>query len=250
MRSQLKALVPLPLRELYHRLKNPENLDREKLALIDLACTELGARALADLGGVWRVNGGYTFYALKRHRPGRAVLVDLSFTPEVRQRAGSYPQLELVVANFALRETAERVGPVDAVLLFDVLLHQVRPDWDGALRNWAAHAKHFVIFNQQFTGPETIRLVELGPGDYFRHVPTDMSVPEYRDLFERLDEPHPFYDDGRTYRDQHSVWQWGITDADLRRVAGSLGFREVYFKNCGPWPGVEQIENHAFIFSR
>ena len=249
MLALIRKLTPLFVKQFYHRLKNPEGLNPDKLALIDRAVRQLGARTVADLGGVWRVNGGYAFHAAKRGAD-KVTLVDLSFTPEVHGRKEKQPRVELFTANFGLAETAERVGPVDAVLLFDVLLHQVRPDWDEVLGNWAPHVKHFVVYNQQYTGPKTVRLLDLGREEYFQHAPHDITQQEYKDLFERPNERHPFYDDGRTYRDQHGVWQWGITDEDLRRVMKSLGFTETFYKDCGPWPGLKNIQNRAFIFSR
>ena len=36
-------------------------------------------------------------------------------------------------ANFGDRNIAERIGKIDAILLFYVLLHQVKPDWDEIL---------------------------------------------------------------------------------------------------------------------
>jgi hypothetical protein len=253
MLTTLKKFVPLPVKEFYHRLVNPldgaAELNPDKLALVERAVGDLGARTVADLGGVWRVNGGYSFHAAGRGAE-RVKLVDLSFTPEARRRQKKEPRVELVTGNFGLRETAERVGPVDAALLFDVLLHQVRPDWDEVLANWAPHVRHFVVYNQQYTGPQTVRLLDLGRDEYFKHTPHDVTQQEYRDLFERPDEAHPFYADGRTYRDQHGVWQWGITDEDLRRAMKSLGFAETFYKDCGPWPGLKDISNRAFVFSR
>ena len=105
------------------------------------------------------------------------------------------------------------------------------------LKYYAAHTKLFLIYNQQFTGARTVRLLEQGREWYLRHVPhTPADTEEYSDLFEKANEPHPRYSDGRTYRDMHDVWQWGITDHDLTRVMSELGFHIVYEQDCGWLP--------------
>jgi hypothetical protein len=105
-----------------------------KLRVIDAAFERGDVRSVADLGGVWAVDGGYTFHALERHEPERAVLVDESVTPATAERARRHPQLEIVEGGFGDPAIAERVGRVDAVIMFDVLLHQVDPDWDEVMR--------------------------------------------------------------------------------------------------------------------
>ena len=50
-----------------------------KLSMIDFAIDYLGVRRFADLGGVWGVEGGYTFYALDRGAES-GVLVDTHLT--------------------------------------------------------------------------------------------------------------------------------------------------------------------------
>ena len=141
------------------------------------------------------------------------------------------------------------VNEVDCLMLFDVLLHQVKPDWNEVLENYATKTKVFLIYNQQFTGAQTVRLLDRGKEWYFRHVPhAPNSLKAYVDLFEKPDEPDPRYSDGRTYRDMHDVWQWGITDHDLKRVMQELGFQVVYERDCGWWSGLEEIKNKAFIF--
>jgi hypothetical protein len=47
-----------------------------------------------------------------------------------------------------------------------------------------------------------------------------------------------------------NVWQWGITDRDLLEKVKSLGFSLQYYKNCGQFGGLENFENHAFMFRK
>lgn len=216
-----------------------------KTRALDFALGRLGARSFADLGAVWAVDGGYSFHALRQHPIERAVLVDEDITPAVRREAARHPQLSLVTGNFGDPAMPARVGEVDAVILFDVLLHQVSPDWDEILAMYAQRASCLVVSNPQLTGAvETVRLIELGQERYEQLVPPG-TYPA--DLFERLDEPVPGR--GRSWRDVHEVWQWGITDDALVDVVGRLGFEQVHSENMGRWRGLEHFEDHAFVFA-
>lgn len=224
-------------------------VNKGKIELIDRAFTSLGIQSFADLGAVWRVEGAYTFHALEKYRIKDAALVDLNVTPTVSARAESYPQLRLVRGNFGDQAVADKVGNVDAVFLFDVLLHQVSPDWDAILDIYAKNVNSLLIYNQQWTGSEeTVRLLDLGEKEYFHNVPHNRRVEEYSNLFGKLDEKHPEMD--RLWRDFPGIWQWGITDADLEAKVSQLGFNLVYKKDCGRFGRLRNFKNHAFIFSR
>jgi len=204
-------------------------------------------RSFADLGGVWAVDGGYTFFALERFAVERAVLVDEQHTDAVRERARAFSQLELMRANFGAAETAEGVGAVDTVILFDVLLHQVAPDWDAVLRLYAPLTRSFVIVNPQWTeGDGAVRLLDLGREEYLSSVP---PMGELHDgLFNRLDEINP--ERGRPWRDVHDVWQWGLTDAALEGTLERLGFGLAHYEDAGPWQGLARFRNRSFVFVR
>lgn len=222
---------------------------QDKVDIIDRAFTSLEVESFADLGGVWRVEGGYTFHALDKHNIKDAALVDTHPTQKVIDKAKSYPQLRLIKGNFGDPSIADQVGDVDAVLLFDVLLHQVAPDWDAILDMYAKRVRALIIYNQQWTGPgSNVRLLDLGEKEYFRNVPHNPRQENYKDLFARLDEIHP--DHGRPWRDVHHIWQWGITDDDLESKIARLGFSLMYKKNCGRFGRLPNFENHAFIFAR
>lgn len=227
----------------------------DKIQLIDRAyeLCHLGAGSFADLGGVWGVNGAYTFYILRNHRPKSAFLVDTHFNDVVTKKSKSFPNLKLVCGNFGEESVANRVGDVDAVILFDVLLHQVSPDWNVVLRSYAKHTRCFIILNQQWVGSDrTIRLLDLGREEYFKNVPHSPELQVYKDLFDKMYEMNT--DHNRVWRDIHSVWQWGITDASLNRAMTELGFKQVYFRNCGKFRArggtLQNFEDHAFIFQR
>lgn len=222
---------------------------QDKIDIIDQAFSTLEIESFADLGGVWRVEGGYTFHALDKHKIKDAALVDTHPTQKVVNKAKSYPQLRLIRGNFGDPAVAEKVGTVDAVLLFDVLLHQVAPDWDDILEMYGKNVRAMVIYNQQWTGSgHNVRLLDLGEEEYFRNVPHNPRQENYKDLFSRLNEIHP--DHNRPWRDVHHIWQWGITDTDLESKVAELGFKLMSKKNCGSFGRLPNFENHAFIFAR
>jgi len=220
---------------------------KDKVDLIDQAFSSFGIELFADLGGVWGVEGAYTFHALDKHSVKDAVLVDTSISPTVNDSAKKYPRLRLINGNFGSQAVVDKVGRVDAIFLFDVLLHQVAPDWDTILEMYAKNVRVFVIYNQQWTGSDTtVRLLDLGEEEYFRNIPADPKQGPYKNLFKKLDQKHPYAD--ALWRDVHSIWQWGITDDDLESTAARLGFKLVYMKWCGRLG--EHFENKAFIFAR
>jgi hypothetical protein len=223
------------------------SLESDKVDIIDQAFSSFGIQSFADVGAVRAKQGAYTFHALDKYSAEHAVLVDTDITPELVDCAKKYPQLRLVDGNIGNHSVARQVGRVDAIFLFDILLHQVAPDWDAILEMYAKNVRVFGIFNRQWTGSgNTVRLLDLGEEEYFRNIPADKKNEPYKDLFKKLDENHP--DAGRPWRDVHSIWQWGITDDDLESTAASLGFKLVYMKWCGQLG--EHFENKAFIFCR
>ena len=227
-------------------------LIQEKLDLIDHAFATYGIRSFAELGCAWGVDGGYGFYALERHPLARAVQVDNLITDTMTSRAAAHPQLRLVKRNFGEADVPGVVGDVDAVILYDVLLHQVKPDWHEVLAMYAPRTQHFVVYNQQWVrDADTVRLVDLGEEEYFRSVPAGSAgFKSYLDLFANLDQPIPGGAPGRVRRDNISIWQWGITDSDLLKAMERLGFRLQHFRNHGPAFAIPSFENHAFVFAK
>jgi hypothetical protein len=217
-------------------------LQTPKLRAIDFAVERTQARTVADLGGVWAVDGGYARYALERPGVESAVLVDTGITQAVRAVAAADPRLRLVHGEFGAPESVAAVGPVDVVLLLDVLLHQVAPDWDEVLRSYAATARCFVIVEPTFTGDDVVRFWDLGEQGYRANTPADGAVPEWS----LLDEMHPRY--GRVHRDVHEYWQWGLPDHARRAVLEGLGWKRVYWADHGQWRDVRTSRNVASVY--
>lgn len=244
----------------FHRLKkiikNAPNLlsgyniyvDSDKLRLIDHAFTRVmpHARTFADLGGVWNVNAGYTLYTLRNFPIDRGYLVDTNFPEGLRDTLSAYTNLTVTHGDFAQKKTIDELGRLDVVFFFDVLLHQSNPSWKEILSAYASTVQCFVIFNQQYIrGAETIRLTNLPLEEYIAIAPQGREET-YRYAYAHASEIHPQYN--KPWKDIHNIFQWGITDADLRSVLDGLGFREVHYKNHGRFSNLPAFENHAFIF--
>jgi hypothetical protein len=222
-----------------------QRLQPIKLRAIDYACTELGAQSVADLGGAWAVDGGYALYAADAHDAERVVIADDDFTPPLLERAEADHAVELVRGNFGSAEVAEQVGTVDLILMYDIVLHQVDPDWNEILAMYADRADAIALAGPWWIGAETIRLPDLPREAYLEKVP---NASFHETVIDRLDE----YNErrGRPWRDCHDIWQWGITDADLRAAMGEFGYRCAYEENLGPWHGEEHFVDRSYVFSR
>jgi hypothetical protein len=243
MSQTLKALAPKLFPDPF------VGLDPNKKQLIDFACQELGMRSFADLGAVWNVDAGYTFYAMERHKVATSVIVDTDVTPAVLDKQKKYPGAKIVKGNFGQSTTRDQIDKVDGVFFFDTLLHQVKPDWDEILEMYAGVADIFLILNQQYTNFDvTTRLLDLGPDEYFKNIPHVGNEEPYKTYFRDLDAIHPEH--RRPYRDIHNIWQWGIVDDDLIACMKDLGFKMQFYKNCGQFGKLRNVENHAFVFSK
>lgn len=242
MKQELKVIAA-------ELLGRKPKLNPDKKQLIDFAHERLGMNSFADLGGVWDVDAGYTFYAMERHTIPSGVLVDTDLTPAVLENQKKHAGLKVIQGNFGDASMPGLVRKVDGVFFFDTLLHQVNPNWDAVLRMYAGIARIFLIFNQQFVNlATTTRLLDLGVDEYARNVPVSLAEEPYKTYFRDLDAIHPQHE--RPYRDIHNIWQWGITDKDVLVHMQTLGFRLQYFKNCGQFGQLKQVENHAFVFSK
>ena len=233
------------------RLRKPRytHLNPAKLRVIDYCFGELGARSFADLGGIWAVDGGYARFAADVHEAERGVVVDEDFTDAYLAAERQLPNLSHVRGNFGSIETVESLGEVDVAFFFDVLLHQVAPDWDQLLEMYAPVAQRIAIVQPQWNGPEAIRLLDLGEAEYLAAIPGGDAAHGtiYDGLFERLDQINE--QRGRPWRDVHDIWQWGITDEALIERMAHLGFGVRLHESTGPWRGLERFHEGLFVFA-
>jgi hypothetical protein len=225
-------------------------LNPAKLRAIDYCFDQLGSRSFADLGGVWGIDGGYARYAADLHSPERGVVVDENFSDKYLDAERRLPNLSHIEGNFGNREVAQSVGHVDVAIFFDVLLHQVAPDWHEVLALYAPLCRRICIVQPQWNGPETVRLLELGEAEYMAAIPRADTAHGsiYDGLFERLDDVNE--QRGRPWRDVHDIWQWGITDDDLITRVAELGFAVRLHENAGPWRGLDRFHESVFVFER
>jgi hypothetical protein len=176
-------------------------------------------------------------------------MVDTDVTQSVLERQRRHSGLRIIQKNFGDPSMPDQIGKVDAVFFFDTLLHQVKPNWDEILQMYAAITKNLLIFNQQYINlPTTTRLLDLGRDEYFRNVPHAPNEEPYKTCFRDLDAIHPKH--RRPYRDVHNIWQWGIVDTDLIACVNDLGFKMQFYKNCGQFGQLRNVENHSFVFSK
>lgn len=216
-----------------------------KAALIDEALARYDIRSMVDLGGCWGVNGAYLLGALERGKLDRALLVDGTITPLTRERGSVFPQLELVEAALGDEQTVETVGKVDAAIMFDILLHQVAPDWDEFLARYAANVDTLIIYNQGWLGPATIRFADLGVDAYLERV-FHVDETRIRAWFDEHGEWNA--EQNKSWRDVHNFWQWGITQDALVGRLWKLGYRVDLLRNDGLFdPRFREVEAIGLI---
>jgi Glycosyltransferase like family len=222
-----------------------------KFVAIDYAVEELGIESFASLE-IGQACGQYAFYAIDKASVRRGALLDIGsrrpddFLLSTIELAAEQPGMVVLDGSVSDQRTVAEIGHVDAVLLFDVLLRMVNPDWDQVLELYAPATSCFVIANPQWEGGETtVRLVDLGREKFLEAVP---PWPSHIELFDRLDEWNPAQE--RRYRDGTEIWQWGVTDTDLNRKMGDLGFFLDREWRLNPLPQSEGFVNKAFVFRR
>lgn len=220
-------------------------LNKGKIEIIDFCLNyDKSISSFADLGGVYslgKVEGGYTYYILSKYKISDAYLFDDYISPITFRKSLSYPQLTLYQLNFGSTEALSKISNVDVILLFDVLVHQLKPNWDEILEKWAPKTKYFVIYNQQFDAKKTVRLINLGKEEYFKNV---LYKPTQYYNYSLL-----FTDRDNEVRNSTHIWQWGITDNGLRDIMRNLNFEEIYFKEYNRW-GKSRFTNKGFVFKK
>ena len=230
------------------------DLRPDKLELIETAHHVTGFRSFADLGGCWGVHGAYGFRAAELCGPDlrRAVIVDGNITLPTRERAASALRVELVETALGSTEAHEAVGFVDAIIMFDILLHQVRPDWDEFLLRWSRQTDTLIVYNQNWLlTPRTVRFVDRGLEWYRRNVVVseDECATSLDRWFARHHERDPR---GRLERDSYDFWQFGIRPLELINLLARHGFELVHM-NRDPMPfGADYpwIVNDGMLFRR
>jgi len=219
-----------------------------KTALIDKAIAKYGIRSIMDVGACWGVNGGYTFHALE-NGVENAIILDGNITTLTRERAKKYSDrvacLQMDLGDIA---AVQDLPEVDAIILFDILLHQVRPDWDTFMAMYAEKANVIIVYNQNFIGERTIRFIDFGR-DFYKKYRFFRDQKTIDDWFSKHNEIDPI--SNKQYRDIHNFWQFGITSTDIIQKANSLHFKLDFFENNGILTNeLPFIEVHSFLFHK
>jgi len=224
-------------------------IDRRKADLVSAAIERYRPKSILDVGGCWGVHGGYAFHALRDRTVERAVIADGDITALTRQRAQGESRVGIQEGPLGDAGFVSALPASDAAIMFDVLLHQVSPDWDEFLALYSRKVSHFIIWNQDWIGSEqTVRFVEHGLDWYLKNV-GDPDRERVVRWFERHDEISERF--GRPWRDVHVHWQWGIVSRNLVEVMRDLGFVLDHFNNWGPWsPRHLAIQCDAYLFTR
>jgi Glycosyltransferase like family len=221
-----------------------------KLEALDHAVEKLEVKSFASLE-IGLAFGQFAFYVMDKPTVERGALIDVSawrardHLLSVIEQAAERPGMRVLDAGFSDPRTVAEIGKVDAILLFDVLLRMVDPDWDEVLELYALATSCFVIANPQWERDETtVRLIDLGRDEFLDAVP---PWAPHIEVFDRWDEW--LTAEGR-YRDSTALWQWGITDAALRAKMDDLGFTLEHEWTLHPIPETQCFINKAFVFRR
>jgi hypothetical protein len=206
---------------------------QHKAQLVRRAVERFKVSTIADLGGCWGVNGGYTFDALSHADIKRAVIVDGFITDITKKRAQNYQNINLIEGSLGSDVTHARVGNVDAVIMFDILLHQANPDWDKFLIKYCNSSNILIIYNQNWLmDKKTIRFLELGVDKYLELVPHS-NAENVKKWF----QSHLEYNEEQDCLNKniHNFWQYGITTPDMINLIYEQGFNIDYLENFGIW---------------
>lgn len=224
-----------------------DNFQLFKKEVLDYSFKRYNVQSVAELGCVYGVDCAYGLYVLDKYHPTRVFMVDTHWTDAAKKKCNQHKEIMQINDNFSDPSVPAKIGNIDAVILFDVLLHQVAPDWDRVLQVYSNYTKMFLIVEPIYmASPITIRLLDLGKDEYFKNVPHAHDHPTYTALFEKMYEMNP--DHNRIWRDVHHVWQWGITKDDLINKLNNLGFSLEYLKCRGRFGKLTNFNYYSFLF--
>lgn len=221
-----------------------------KKDVIDYAFAHLNINRVAELGCVWGVDGAYGQYIHDRYEPDEVVMVDAIWNENALSLCSERKNITVVDDLFSGFHMPEKIGKVDTIIFFDILLHMVSPNWDEVLRMYAKYTDSFLIVNPQFFGsPTTVRLLDLDTDEYFSHIPHPPDYPIYKKVF---DEPYKMDESQKKpLRDCFYIWQWGITNHDLIDKMKQLGFEVIYLQGDHLCYGKsKKFVNYGFVFKR
>lgn len=227
----------------------PDRVTVFKKEVIDYAFSRFEISSVAELGCIWGVDGAYGQYIHDKYHP-QVTMVDAIWSDEARKKCAVRPDIKTIDGNFCDTDMPERIGKVDVVIFFDILLHMVAPNWDELLRMYSDHTDMFLIVNPQLTSTDiTVRLLDLGHDEYFRNIPHPPDYPIYKRVFENPWEMD--LSQNKPLRDTFYIWQWGITNHDLIDKMDKLGFELTMMQKGTLYYGeARDFHDYGFIFKK
>jgi Glycosyltransferase like family len=250
-RRELEAAGPTPEIETSSNGQTGTQVPGGMRLAVDYAVEQLGIESFASLE-LGATCGQVAFYTLKKPGVRQGALIDAGLVRagdsmlSVIELASEHPGMRVLDGAASDPSTVTEIGQVDAILLSDVLVRLVDPDWNQVLEMYAQATSAFLITNPQWEDSEaSIRLIELGRERYLKAVP---PWPGIQTLFDRLDKWDSAQ--GRRYRDGSNVFQWGITDTDLVAKMSELGFSLERDWSLNQPPNTRGFINKAFVFRR
>ena len=220
-----------------------KNIINHKLQILNWLGKNYNIKTSIDFGGIWNVDGFYTKHMHETYSLNKSTIVDRFWPSDLKEK------LDLIgieCADCLFSDFDFENKSYDVCILFDVLLHQVIPDWRNFLGRISKHCEFIVIYNPQWLRRTSCRLTDLDDRQYFMEIP-----------HEPCEDPYNYYTNNRQgkcsyagvqIKDSFRLWQWGITNLDLINAMHNYGFQLIYLKNYFGWTQLKNFQNYGFIF--
>ena len=220
-----------------------------KADLIHRAIDKFNINTIADIGSCWGVHGGYIFDAINYDHNIKGIIVDGKITDNTKSTAQKYNNIILIEGGLGEDNIINKIGKVDATIMFDILLHQANPDWNIFLKKYLSISRIIIIYNQFIeNASNSIRYIENGLNWYLENVPHH-GEQKVREWFHQ----HELYNSEQKclVKNIHNFWQWGITIPDFIELIYKNDFKIDYLCNYGPWNAdYQHIINYGIIITK
>lgn len=220
---------------------------KQKKLLIDNALSYFKIDSLLDLGGNWNVDGVYSKYIYDNSDCRDITIVDAYWDHKLTKDYEFYGIncIRETFSKFFEREPRH----FDCTLIFDILLHQVSPNWKEIINHISTISKNILIFNPQWISTdETVRLTKLPNAEYLSNVPHNKDEYPYNNYLKNPWNICP--ETGICYKDSYCIWQWGITNVDLISSFHKQNFDLLFSQNFKGWDLLDNFENYGYIFRK
>jgi hypothetical protein len=189
---------------------------------VDLVIGATGTKSLRDFGGLYLVHGRYLLEPAIALDAEFASMIDITPRPEFEDQVQLAKQknpkltVEFIRADFRELNLYQQLKPVDASILFEVLLHQ--ENYIGILDQVSRITKNYICIAQPCLPDAAFELP--GCATLLQFWPEELK-DEYRQGVMWPKEPRA---DAFTTR----YWMWGHTASHLVSCLHGLGWRLEY----------------------